>query len=200
MKKRLAVLISNMGTGTNLQAIIDGIKTKKINARIISVISDTAKAEGLKRARRNKLPIEICPEKEKLLPLLKNLDIDYVCLAGWKQIILQEVINAFPNRILNTHPGLIPDKINETVRNPDNTIGLWNRKKMTDKAIQGFLDNRSTYAGCSNHFLSNDFDFGKVLGRCFEKIKKNDTIKTLYSRLKLKENKLYIKSLSKLCK
>ncbi len=197
--KRIAVCISNTGTGTNLQAIIDGVEQKKINAKIVSVISDTIKAKGLKRARKHKLPIKICSRKEKLLPLLRKLSVDYICLAGWKQIIPDETINAFPNRILNTHPGLIPNNINGIVKNPDDTKAIWNRGKMTNKAIQSFLDNRSTYAGCSNHFLSNNFDHGKVLGRCYEKIEKRDTVEALYKRLKLKENQLYVRVLSKLC-
>lgn len=198
--KKLAVLISNTGTGTNLQAIIDGVESKKINAKIVAVVSDTEKALGLGRAQKHNLPIKICPQKENLLPLLIRLKPDYICLAGWKQIILDEVIDAFPNRILNTHPGLIPDTLNGTAKNPDGTNGLWNKGKMTDKAMQNFLDKKATYAGCANHFLSKEFDFGQVLGRCFEKIQKDDTIDTLYTRLKQKENALYVEVLTKLCR
>lgn len=197
--KRLVVLISNKGTGTNLQAIIDGIESKKIKAKIVAVISDTSDSLGLERARKHQLPIKIVPKKEDLLPILKNLNSDFICLAGWKQIILDEVIDAYPNRILNTHPGLIPDTMDGVVKNPDGTDGLWNKGKMTEKAIQNFLDNKAAYAGCSNHFLSHEFDFGPVLGRCFEKIKKADTVESLYSRLKKKENKLYMEVLAKLC-
>ena len=198
--KRIVVLISNKGTGTNLQAIIDGVESGQINAQVVSVISDTEEALGLQRAKKHHLPIEICPKKEDLLFLLKNLNPDYICLAGWKQIILDEVIDTFPNRILNTHPGLIPDTIDGVVNNPDDTDALWNRGKMTDKAIQNFFDNKATYAGCTNHFLSYEFDFGPVLGRCFEKILPNDTVDSLYTRLKKKENDLYVKVLHKLCK
>ena len=198
--KRIVVLISNKGTGTNLQAIIDGVESGQINAQVVAVISDTEEALGLQRAKKHHLPIEICPKKEDLLFLLKNLNPDYICLAGWKQIIKDEVIDTFPNRILNTHPGLIPDTIDGVVNNPDDTDALWNRGKMTDKAIQNFFDNKATYAGCTNHFLSYEFDFGPVLGRCFEKILPNDTVDSLYTRLKKKENDLYVKVLHKLCK
>lgn len=197
--KRLAVLISNKGTGTNLQAIIDGVKSGKIQAKIIAVVSDTPDALGLNRARKHKLPIKIIPNKENLLAVLKKLNPDYICLAGWKQIIVSEVIDAFPNRILNTHPGLIPDTMDGKVKNPDGTNALWNKGKMTEKAMQNFLDNHATYGGCTNHFLSHEFDFGPVLGRCFEKIKKGDTVESLYTRLKKKENQLYVDVLAKLC-
>lgn len=197
--KKLAVLISNKGTGTNLQAIIDGTENGKINAKIIAVICDTPQALGLERAGKHKLRVEIAEKKEDLLPLLKRLNPDYICLTGWKQIILDGVIDAFPNRILNTHPGLIPDTLDGVVKNPDETNGLWNKGILTDKAIQNFLDKKATYAGCTNHFLSEEFDFGPVSGRCFEKIRKGDTVESLYKRLKVKENKLYVQVLAKLC-
>ena len=200
MKKKLAVLISDKGTGTNLQAIIDGIESKKINAKIIVVISDTKKAQGLTRAKKHNLKVEILPKKEKLLGLLKKYNPDFICLAGWKQIITASVIDAYPNRILNIHPGLIPNSISSNIKNPDNTTALWNKGKMTNQAMREFLSHHSTYAGSSIHFLTHEFDFGPVLKRCFEKIKPNDTVETLYTRLKKKENKIYVISLSKLCR
>jgi phosphoribosylglycinamide formyltransferase-1 len=121
-------------------------------------------------------------------------------LAGWKQIILDEVIEAFPNKILNLHPGLIPDTIDGKIKNPDNTDALWNKGMLTTKAIQNFLDQKATFAGSSIHFLTLNFDFGPVLGRTFEKVELHDNVESLYSRLKKKENKLYVEVLEKLTK
>ncbi len=194
----LVVLISNAGTGTNLQAIIDGIAQSKIKAKIAAVISDKADALGLERAKKHNLPIQICPRKEELLPLLKKLQPDYICLAGWKQIILDEVILAFPNKILNLHPGLIPNTVDGIVKNPDNTDGLWNKGMLTEKAIANFLNQKAAYAGSSIHFLTLNFDFGPVLGRVFEKIQASDNVDSLYARLKAKENQLYVEVLQKL--
>lgn len=198
--RKLAVLISNTGTGTNLQAIIDGINDKKINAEIVAVVSDTPEALGLEKARSNNLEIIISPKKEELLKTLQEINPDYICLCGWKQFITDEVIDAFPNKILNLHPGLIPDLLNGEVKNPDGTIALWNKGKLTDAAIKNVLESNSTYAGSSVHFLTHEFDFGPVLGRCFEKTQENDTIDSLYSRLKVQENKLYQDVLTTLCK
>lgn len=195
---RIVVLTSNIGTGTNLQAIIDGVETGKVNAQIVGVIGDLDNTQALQKAKAHKLPIVICRKKEELLLILKKLNSDYICLAGWKQIITDEVIDAYPDRILNTHPGLIPDSLDGVVKNPDGTDGLWNKGKMTEKAIRNFLESKATYAGCSNHFLSHEFDFGKVLGRCFEKIQSGDTVDSLYQRLKVKENQLYVDVLAKL--
>ena len=198
-KKKLVVLVSDAGTGTNLQAIIDAIENGIINTEIVAVISDKDETLALERAKKHNLNIEICPTKESLLPLLQKLNPDYICLAGWKQIILDVVILTFPNKILNLHPGLIPDEIDGNIENPDGTLGLWNKGMLTTKAIQNFFDQKATYAGSSIHFLTLEFDFGPVLGRVFEKIEPNDTVDSLYFRLKEKENNLYVQVLENLC-
>ena len=205
---KIAILISNAGTGTNLQAIIDAIEQGKLNALICAVVSDKIESLGLERAKKHNLKIEICPKKEELKSLLDKLnpkkDLMYICLAGWKQIVLDEVIMAYPNRILNLHPGLIPDTIDanndNSIKNPDGTNAFWNKGMLTDKAIQNFLDQKSTYAGSSIHFLTLNFDFGPVLGRTFEKIESGDDVESLYGRLKKKENELYVEVLKNLAK
>jgi len=197
--KKLAVLISNAGTGSNLQAIIDEIKNKKIKAEISIVISSSPDAYGLERAKKNNIPTLVVNKNDDLEKILKNYQIDFVILAGWKLIIPQSFVNTYQNKILNIHPGLIPDKMNGVVKNPDGTDGLWNRGKLTNVAIQNFLNNKATYGGSTVHFLSNEFDFGRVLSRCFEKILPDDTVDSLYTRLKKKENQIYVKSLINLC-
>ena len=199
-KTKLVVLISDAGTGTNLQAIIDAIEKGELNAEIVKVISDKDNTLGLERAKKHNLEIAICPKKEELLPLLQGINPDYICLAGWKQIILNEVINFYPNKILNLHPGSIPERENdENNFNPDKTKALWNKGLLTDKAITNFLNNKSTHASSSVHFLTLNFDFGPVLGRTFEKIEENDNVESLYKRLKIKENWLYVDVLKGLC-
>lgn len=195
---KIAILVSNTGTGTNLKAIADAVKQGKIHADIAAVISDKLNAPALLHARNYNLPIQICPKKEELLPLLQKLNPDFICLAGWKQIITDEVIKAFPNKILNLHPGIIPDTADGIFKNPDGTNALWNKGLLTEKAIKNFIDSNATYAGSSIHFLTLDFDFGPVLGRAFEKIDANDTVESLYARLKKKENEMYVEVLSNL--
>ena len=197
--KKLAVLISNAGTGSNLQAIIDAIINDELNAIISIVISSSSDALGLKRAKKNNIPTLIINKNDNLQKILKDHQIDLVILAGWKLIIPQSLIMKYKNKILNIHPGLIPDKINGVVKNPDGTSGLWNRGKLTDTAIRNFFDSKATYAGSTVHLLSDEFDFGPTLNRCFEKIMPGDTVDTLYTRLKKKENQIYVESLIKLC-
>ena len=197
--KKLAVLISTVGTGSNLQAIIDAIEADKLNAKIALVISDSKEAFGIRRAEKHGLKVAICPKKENLLPILEAIKPDYVVLAGWKQIVSDEVIAKFQNHILNLHPGLVPQTIKGSVKNPDGTPALWNRGLLAEKAIKNFLEKRATYAGSTVHFLSDEFDFGPVLARGFVKIKKGEIVKTLYARLKKVENRIYVESLQKLC-
>jgi len=196
--KRIIVLISNVGTGTNLQAIIDAQKSKNINAKIVCVISDTPDVYGLTRAKKNKIPTALCREKKDLLKIIKRYRPDLICLAGWKQIITNDLINHFKNKIINLHPGIIPDHLNTKVKNPDGTEALWNRGLLADKAISNFLSKKATYAGSSIHFLTENFDFGPVLGRVFIKIRKTDTVESLYNRLKNKEHEMYVKTLKNL--
>lgn len=197
--KKLAVLISNKGTGSNLQAIIHGIEKGEINAKIVVVISDEENAYGLIRAKNHKISTAINNDKENLVPLLKQYNPDYICLAGWKQFLTDEFLKTYKNRIINLHPGLIPDTMDGIVKNPDNTNGLWNKKRFTEKALQNFFEQHATYAGSSIHFITQQVDFGPVLGRTFEKIKKTDSVESLYTRLKQKENRLYVDCLTKLC-
>jgi phosphoribosylamine--glycine ligase len=196
--KRIVVLISDVGTGSNLQAIIDAQKSKKLNIKIAAVISDTAKAFGIQRAKNNRIPVKICKEKKDLLSILEKINPDYIALAGWKQIIEPNVLKNFKDRILNLHPGLLPDSINSYVIAPDGTKALANRGLLAEKAVLNFLQKKATYAGSSIHFLTEEFDFGPVLERAFVKISKNDTVETLYPKLKRKEHEIYVKALKKL--
>lgn len=199
MPKKIAILISNASKGSNLKSIAKAIEEKKLDAKIVKVISGSADAEGLIFAKEHNIPSVLLPKSDLADKILIKLSPDYIVLAGWKRIIPEILIEAFPSRILNLHPGLIPETIEGFVNNPDGTKALWNKGKMTENAVKSFLERRSTYAGSSVHFLTKEFDFGPVVGRCFEKIKPGDDVDKLYKRLKIKENKLYVDSLRQLC-
>ena len=159
-------------------------------------MSDSPDAKGLLRAKENNIPTLIVSKQDDLNVILeKDYTINYVVLAGWKQIIPNSMIQLFENRILNLHPGLIPDSMDGVVICPDGSIGLWNKGLFADKAIQNALNKKASYIGSTVHFLSNEFDFGPVLERCFVKIQRDDTVNSLYDRLKKEEHKIYIKAL-----
>lgn len=195
--KNVAVLISNSGTGSNLQALIDAISTKKLLVNISLVLSDSEDAKGLILAKKYHIPTRIFNYKTEKLEDIFDDSVDFVILTGWKKIIPDAFIKKFDKKVINIHPGLIPSSLTGFVRNPDGTKGLWNRGKFMDKAIEEFFNKKATYAGSTVHFLSQEFDFGEVLDRCFERIKKNDTVESLYEKLKEKEHAMLIRVLRK---
>ena len=116
MTKRIAVLVS--GGGTNLQALMDAQKAGKIvNGEIAAVISSAEGAYALTRAENAGIPGYVLPRKSfdsnramtvALVDMLQNLQIDLVVLAGCMVIFTEELVNAYPNAVINVHPALIP--------------------------------------------------------------------------------------------
>lgn len=202
---KLAVLISNKGTGTNLQAVIDAIGNKKINAEIAIVISDKSDAEGLEKAKNNNIPSEIQSFSPKTTDrndygrnLAENLNkngVQVAILAGFSTILPESYFDTFQGMTLNIHPGLIPDEENETYQFPDGSIAPWNKRLMTEEAVSNFLG--GTYAGSTIHVVTEKADFGPVLERVIVKVEKNDTVDSLYSRLKPLEHQGLISALNR---
>ena len=197
--KKLVILISPTGKGTNLQAILRATSNKQIQAKAVAVIAESEVSPGLLIAKKANIPTALCKNNPELLPLLKKLKPDYIVLSGWRQFIPKEVLDKYKQKVLNLHPGVIPDGDKKPFKNPDGSDGIWNKGQYGDLAIENFLKQGSTYAGSSVQILTDEFDFGPVLGRTFEKIRTSDTIQSLYSRLKKKEHELYIEVLNNLC-
>ncbi|MEX0616569.1 MAG: formyltransferase family protein [Candidatus Woykebacteria bacterium] len=212
MTKNIAILISDKGTGTNLQAIIDLCEKDEIKGQICVVVSNTSNALGLERAKKHKIPAEVFgwshykeagkgrnEYTKDLAGLLKDkYNPDLVVLAGWILILTKEFFEIFPN-VLNIHPGLIPDKAGSKVYFPDGREAPTNEEIHTDDAISAFLEGGYQYAGSTIHFVTPSVDWGPVVFRDFEKIEKDDTVDTLYTRLKKKEHAILIKTVSLFC-
>ncbi|MBR3695239.1 MAG: phosphoribosylglycinamide formyltransferase, partial [Akkermansia sp.] len=114
---RLAVLGS--GSGSNCQSIFNAIKEGRLDAEVVIVLSDNPDAYILERARQNGVPAEVmdCGGYKNKFPLevqqavadkLQALGVDMICLAGFMRLVKEPLLNAFPNRILNIHPALLP--------------------------------------------------------------------------------------------
>ena len=113
--RRLGVLIS--GRGSNLQAILDAIETGSLNAEVALVFSNRGKARGLEIAKTYGVPTAVLshrafPDREtydgEIVKLLRERGADVVCLAGFMRIVSPVLLNAFPDRVLNIHPSLLP--------------------------------------------------------------------------------------------
>lgn len=201
--RRIAVLTSNKGTGSNLEAIFDAIDKKIIKSgKVVVVVSDKSDALALKRAKSRKIPTLVFPLSDyknnkvrqdydnKLGKLLKEkYKIDLVVLAGWMIILSDNFISHFPHQIINLHPGLLPDQ--------GEYITLSNGKKIkairglhTNAAVKYAIDHKYPVTGSTVHLITSKVDEGKVLKRSEVKIKKGDTVESLYKRMKKEEHKI----------
>lgn len=210
--KRIAVLISNQGSGSNLQAMIDQQKAGKIKAKIAVVVSDQADAYGLARAKKNKIPGLVRPFTqfkskkarkiygEKLAKELKEkYQVDLVVLAGWMIILPPAFIKYFQNSMINLHPGLIADQKGGRLKLSDGSIAQAFKGEMADGAIEAALKTGAAISGSTTHFVTSKVDWGPVIMRAEEKIKKNDSIDSYYARLKKKEHLILPLSVKLFC-
>ena len=180
---KLGVLVS--GRGSNLQAIIDNIEKGSLNAEIAVVISDQADAYALERARKHKIPaVHIDAKKHKtrdaydaaLVGELKKRTVDLVCLAGFMRIITPVLIKAFPNRILNIHPSLLPA-----------FPGLHVQKKALNHGVK--------FSGCTVHFVDEGVDTGPIIIQAVVPVLDNDTENSLSERILKQEHKIYSRAI-----
>lgn len=104
---KIAVFIS--GGGTDLQSVIDAVENKSINGKIVLVISNRKNAFGLERAKKAGIETAVVRKDDELIvKMLKEREVDLVVLAGYLAILTDVLIDAYPNKIINIHPSLIP--------------------------------------------------------------------------------------------
>jgi len=197
---RLGVLIS--GTGSNLQALIDAIESKKLaNVEIALVVSNKANAYGLQRALTHNLPAIYLPWRERmesekrLAALLRLFQVDLVVLSGWMRILSAVFIEQFPRRIINLHPALIPDDgTGNTYTTRDGTqIPVFRGLHVVKQA----LDAGIKVTGSTVHYVTPEVDAGPVICREEVAIRQGDTEETLHERLKLVEHRLIVEAVRK---
>ena len=182
-KLRVGVLAS--GRGSNLQAIIDAIEAGKLTARITVVISNKKDAQALERARRHGVTevfLDPAPYKDRpdsreaydlaVLEVLRKHDVELVVLAGYMKIVTRVLIDAYPNRIMNIHPSLLPS-----------FPGL--------QAQQQALDWGVKVSGCTVHFVTEGVDAGPIIRQAAVPIQENDTAETLEARILMEEHRIY---------
>ena len=176
-----AVLAS--GNGSNLQAIITAVKSKKIKADLSVVISDRADAFVLVRARKAKIPTIVISPKDfsdresfdrALVDQLKRSSVDFVVLAGFMRILSPHVIKSYPNKILNIHPALLP-------------------AFKGAHAIKDAFEYGVKTTGVTVHFVDEQMDHGAIICQEPVQILPKDTLKKLEQRIHAVEHKVYSK-------
>lgn len=175
--KRIAVLVS--GGGTNLQALIDAQQRNELGGgEIVAVISSKEGAYALERGAKAGIPGYVLPRKEfdsnramtvALVEMLKKLDIDLVVLAGCMVIFTEELVNAYPNAIMNVHPALIPSFCGEGF------YGLHVHEKALEYGVK--------LSGATVHFVSAECDGGPIIAQQAVEVRSDDTPEVLQKRI-----------------
>ncbi len=175
---KIGVLAS--GRGTNLQAIIDNVKSGKLNVEIAAVISDNRNATALKRAEKNNIyncfltPDKYSDKKEyeqKLIKIMEEREIELVVLAGFMRILSPHFVNNYKNRIINIHPALLPA-----------FPGLHAQKQALDYGVK--------VSGCTVHFVDEGMDTGPIILQKAVPVYEGDTLNELERRILKEEHKL----------
>ncbi len=185
MKKlRIGILVS--GRGSNLQAIIDNVEKGSLAAEIAVVISDQAEAYSLERARKHGIPaVHVSAKGYKgkreaydalLVQALQEQNVDLVCLAGFMRIITPTLLAAFPDRIMNIHPSLLPS-----------FPGLHVQKAA--------IDHGAKFSGCTVHFVDEGMDTGPIIIQAVVPVLDGDTEDSLAERILKQEHVIYSKAI-----
>jgi phosphoribosylglycinamide formyltransferase-1 len=181
--RRLGILLS--GRGSNFLAIADSIAAGRLQAEIAVVISNVARAQGLEYARARGIKVVALSSKGlsreefdlRLVQELQGAQVDLVCLAGYMRILSPGFIRAFPQRILNIHPSLLPA-----------FPGL--------DAQQQALDHGVRFSGCTVHFVDERLDSGPIVRQAVVPVLGEDTVETLSARILKEEHRIYSEAIA----
>lgn len=179
MTKRIGVLLS--GRGSNFEALADSVAARRIpNAEIAIVVSNRESALGIEKARERGITGQVIPSTglqreayDKLVvAALREKKVDLVCLAGYMRLLSPYFVAAFPNRILNIHPSLLPA-----------FPGLEAQRQALEHGVK--------FAGCTVHFVDENLDAGPIVIQAVVPVQDRDTVETLSERVLREEHRIY---------
>jgi len=179
VNRNLGVLIS--GRGSNLQAMIDAIAAGRLQARVALVISNKADAYGLQRARAAGIETLVLSHKAfasreafdlAMVEALRARQVDLVCLAGFMRLLSPAFVAAFPHRILNIHPALLPA-----------FPGLDAQRQALEHGVK--------VSGATVHFVDADLDAGPIVAQAVVPVHEDDTEAMLAARILIEEHRIY---------
>ena len=175
----IGVLVS--GSGTNLQAIIDEIAAKRLDAKIEVVLSNRADAYGLVRAKNHGIATEVLDHKQfpsreaydqAVVDGLRARGVELVVLAGFMRLLSPVFIKAYSNRIMNIHPALLPS-----------FPGLHVQKKAVEHGVR--------FSGCTVHFVNEECDEGPIIIQAVVPVFADDSEESLAARILKQEHRIY---------
>ena len=175
---RLGVLVS--GSGTNLQAILDAVAKETLDARVAVVISNKANTAALERAKAADVPTEVLSHKQfptreafdaEIVSILRMRSVDTVVLAGFMRIITPVLLDAFPHRVINIHPSLLP---------------AFPGVDAQSQALAGGVK----VTGCTVHFVDVGTDTGPIIAQAAVPVLDDDTTDSLRDRILAMEHRV----------
>jgi phosphoribosylglycinamide formyltransferase-1 len=187
MKKRIAVLAS--GRGSNFQAVIEAIAAGRIPAACVALITDNPEAYAIERARKADIPVVILdyasfPSKAKyehdLLATMRKQKADLFVLAGYMRILGTAIVQAFPGKIVNIHPALLPS-----------FTGLHAQRQAVAYGVK--------VAGCTVHFVDENLDCGPIILQKCVPVLKDDDEDSLAERILIEEHTCYPEAIRLFC-
>ena len=175
---RVGVLIS--GRGTNLQALIDARSRGELGGDIVAVVSNVEGAAGLERARGAGIETFVVPHaglgraehEGKVVERLRSRGVELVCLAGYMRVLTAVLLGAFPGRVLNVHPSLLPA-----------FAGREAQRQAVEHGVK--------VSGATIHFVDASLDGGPILLQEAVPVEPDDTAESLSARILLAEHRLY---------
>ena len=176
---RLGVMAS--GNGSNFEAIQKAIAADRLNADIRQLVVNNPGCGAAQRAERLHLPCQVLDHRlfqsresldRALLKVFLDSDVELVVMAGWMRIVTPVLINAFPERLLNLHPSLLPS-----------FRGL--------NAVAQALQASVRVSGCTAHLVDLDVDTGPIIAQAVVRVDSDDTVQTLAKRIQFQEHRLY---------
>ncbi len=175
----IGVLIS--GSGSNLQSLIDHIAEGTLDARISLVVSSRPDAYGIERAKKAGIPVlvmnreayaDTAAANKRIADALQEAGAEYVIMAGYMRMVSAEILDAFPDRVVNLHPALLPSFKGA-------------------HAIQDAFDFGVKVTGVTVHFANADYDKGPIIAQRAVEVRESDTVDTLEERIHAVEHELY---------
>jgi phosphoribosylglycinamide formyltransferase 1 len=190
--KRLGLGILGSGKGSNCRAILESIRTGALSAEVRVVLSDVLDAPILEIAREFSVPNTYLPPGQfrtrlepnteaELVQMLRDAEVELVVLAGFMRVLKSPMLQAFPQRIINIHPSLLPK-----------FPGL--------EAWKQALDAGETVTGCTVHYVDEKIDHGDIIAQREVPILPNDSAESLHTRIQIAEHELYPAVIEKLCR
>lgn len=183
---KIGILIS--GRGSNMVALVDAAKSGEIpDSEVVAVISDNPDAAGLSKARDRGVEALVIERKGRsredhdleIVSVLREREVDLVCLAGYMRLLSPEFVNTFPARIVNIHPSLLPS-----------FPGLEAQQQAIDQGVK--------ISGCTVHFVDEFLDSGAIIVQHAVEVRDDDTADTLAARILDREHIAYVEAVKKI--